>query len=279
MNLPSAVLALLVTVDASPTKAPPSPPTSPPAAAATPTANAPPAAAPAPPTLPAQLARIDELHKRREDRSAWAEEQRLVQATVARAPQDYGALWRAARFYFWLSDDPGVTSDQRSRWGKEGWDLAERAITANPNDPAGYYFAAVCMGNYSLGLGIMKALTMGMEGKFRDRLGHAQKLNPTFEHGAIEIAWGRFFAKLPWPKRDRPKSEEHLRRALQIHPPNLRARLYLAMTYLDDDRPKDAKPLLDEVNAAPVGRYDTAEERRAKAIATTLMPELQAKLK
>ena len=54
--------------------------------------------------------------------------------------------------------------------GKDGWDLAERAIVVNPNDVAGYYWAAFCMGNYALGLGVVKALSQGMEAKFRERL-------------------------------------------------------------------------------------------------------------
>ncbi len=78
------------------------------------------AAGPAAPTLAAQLARIDELHRRRDEHAAWTEEQQLVQATLARAPADYGVLWRAARFYFWLSDDPNGTSDQRSQLGTAG---------------------------------------------------------------------------------------------------------------------------------------------------------------
>src|SRR5262249_4632067 len=150
----SVALALLATVDAAGGTVP--------AAPGAPTVPAAPGAEPA--ALPALLARIDELHRRRDDRGAWAEEQRLAQSAPGRAPSDYGVLWRAARLYFWSSDDPGTPSDQRSRLGKEGWDLAERAIAANPNDVAGYYFAAVCMGNYALGLGIMKALSIGMEG-------------------------------------------------------------------------------------------------------------------
>ena len=135
-------------------------------------------------SLPAQLARIDDLHRRRDDQAAWAEEQQLVQATLARAPNDYGTLWRAARLYFWLSDDPSVTSDQRSKWGQQGWDLAERAIAVNPNDVAGHYWAAVNMGNYALGLGVMKALARGMEGKFKERLKRAGELGPQYEHGS-----------------------------------------------------------------------------------------------
>jgi tetratricopeptide (TPR) repeat protein len=229
--------------------------------------------------LPAALTRVDDLHRRRDERAAWNEEQRLVQALLARAPDDYGVLWRAARFYFWASDDPGLAREQRSRWGKDGWDLAEKAISINPNDVAGYYWAAVCMGNYALGLGVVKALSQGMEGKFRDRLGHAAALNEGYEAGAVETAWGRFFDKLPWPKRDRKKAEEHLRRAMEINPAALRARVYLASSLVDGNRPEEAKRLLDEVAAAPVGRYDAPEERRAKALANGLLSDLYAKLK
>jgi tetratricopeptide (TPR) repeat protein len=235
---------------------------------------------PGPPPLPQVLSRIDQLHTRRDDRAANAEEQSLVQAALARAPRDFGVLWRAARHYFWLADDPGQSSEQRSRAGKDCWDIAERAIVVNPNRVEGHYWAAVCMGNYALGLGIVRALSQGMEGKFRERLGRATQLDGRYEHGAIEIAWGRFFDKLPWPKRDRDEAQAHLRRAIEINSMNLRARVYLASSYLDQDRVPEAKRLLDEVAAAPAaGRYDPPEERRAKALGTGLLQQVAAKLK
>jgi tetratricopeptide (TPR) repeat protein len=230
-------------------------------------------------SIPASLARVDDLYRRRDDKGAWHEEQRLVQGLLARAPNDYEVLWRAARFYFWASDDPGVSKEQRSRWGKDGWDIAEKAISLNPSDVAGYYWAAVCMGNYALGLGVVKALSQGMEGKFRDRLTRAQTLNPSYEQGAMDTAWGRFFDKLPWPKRDRKKAEEHLRKAIEMNSNALRPRVYLASSFIDAERVTEAKRLLDEVVAAVPGRYDAPEERRAQALAQGLMPTLLAKLK
>jgi hypothetical protein len=238
------------------------------------------AAAPAgPPPLAKVIERVDELHKRRDDRAALAEEQSLLQSAVARAPQDYGVLWRAARLHFWLSDDPGQGNEQRSRIGKEGWDLAERAIAINSNRVEAQYWAAVCMGNYALGLGVVKALAQGMEGKFRARLERADQLDRRYEHGAIDTAWGRFYDRLPWPKRDREKAEVHFRRAIEVNPFQLRARVYLAQSWIDQDRTAEAKRLLDEVAAAPVGRYDAPEERRAKALAAGLMSKVAANLK
>ena len=134
--------------------------------------------------IPTLLVRVDDLYRRRDDKAAWNEQQRLIQTLIARVPNEFGVLWRAARFYFWASDDPGVAKEQRSRWGKDGWDFAEKAIAVNPNDAAGYYWAALCMGNYALGLGVVKALSQGLEGKFRDRLTRAQSLNAGYELGA-----------------------------------------------------------------------------------------------
>jgi len=221
------------------------------------------------------LARVDALHKRRDDRAAFGEEQTLVQAALARAPQDYEVLWRAARVDFWLSDDPGQSHEERSRVGKDGWDLAERAIAASPGRVEGHYWAAVCMGNYALGLGVVKALAQGMEGKFRERLGRAEQLDRRYEQGAIDTAWGRFYDKLPWPKRDREQAELHFKRAVEVNNFNLRARVYLASSYLDADRAADAKRLLAEVAAAPGDRYDAPEERRAKAIGAGLMAKIK----
>jgi hypothetical protein len=231
------------------------------------------------PPLPALLARVDQLYARRDERAAWSEEQRLISAALQQAPDNYDVLWRAARVFFWLSDDPAVGGEQRSKWGKQGWDLAERAVAIKPSDVAGHYYAAICMGNYALGLGIMKALSMGLEGKFKERLKRAGELDARYQHGSIAVAWGGFYDKLPWPKRDRPKAQQYMREALAINPHSLRARVFLAMSLMSSDRPRDAKTVLDEVAGAPVGRYDAPEERRAKQLAAALMPQLLAKLK
>jgi hypothetical protein len=221
------------------------------------------------------LERVDALHAKRDEPAAFATERRLVEGALGRSPNDYEVLWRAARLYFWLSDDPGTGAEPRSQLGKTGWDLAERAISASPGQAAGYYWAAVNIGSYALGIGVLKALTQGIEGKFKSRLERAQQLAPGYQNGGIDVAWGRFYERLPWPKRDRKKAENHLRRVItQVNPSSLRARVYLADTLAHDDRAAEAKKLLDEVAAAPVGRYDAPEERRAKALGVVLLPKV-----
>ena len=74
----------------------------------------------------------------------------------------------------------------KSQIGKLAWDLGERAIKANPDRVEGWNYAASGMGNYALGIGVFAALRQGIEGKFKDRLSHAEKIDPGFEAGAIQ---------------------------------------------------------------------------------------------
>jgi len=228
----------------------------------------------------ALLGRVDALYAARDDRRALDDQRKLLDGELARSPSDYDLLWRAARLYFWLGDDPSLPADQRSKLGKTGWDLAERAVALAPGRPDGHYWAAVNIGTYALGLGVVKALASGLEGKFRDHLSRAEALAPAYNQGGVGVAWGRFYEKLPWPKRDRGKAEQALRRVLaEQNPGNLRARVYLADTLTADGHADEAKRLLDEVAAAPLGRYDAAEERRAKALADGLRPKIMKALK
>jgi hypothetical protein len=234
-------------------------------AAATPTAAT---------SLPELLVRLDALHVRRDDPAALAEAHRVADAALAQAPNDYAVLWRAARVLFTESDTPARSNDERSRLGKQAYDLAERAIAANPNDVAGQYWAALSIGSYAEGMGVFRAVANGIEGKFKRPLERATALDVRYDHGSVPVVWAAYYLALPWPKRDRAKAAEQLRLALKINPANLRARLYQARIAADEDHPADARALLAEIAAAPVGRYDPPEERRVKkealAMAATL---------
>ena len=213
--------------------------------------------------LEALLAQVDQAYARRDEAGAMDEMRARLDEAEKLAPNDYEVLWRQARHFFWLSDDPSLPNDQKSKLGKKGWDYGERAIAADPSRVEGWHYAAAGMGNYSLGIGIFRALGEGIEGKFKDHLSHAEKIAPGFENGGIQTAWGRFWYKLPWPKYDPKKSEQMLRKALQLNPSNVRARNYLAELYAREGHPKEARKLLEEALADQPGAYDAPEERRS----------------
>jgi hypothetical protein len=82
-------------------------------------AGAAPAASAGNPSVAEWLARLDELHLRRDDPAARSEAQRVVSAALAAAPADYGVLWRAARARLTESDLPTRSPEERSRLGTE----------------------------------------------------------------------------------------------------------------------------------------------------------------
>lgn len=219
----------------------------------------------------ALLARSDAAYTRRDDPGALDEVKATLEEAERLAPQDGQVLWRLSRYYFWLADDPTIPDAEKSRLGKLSWEYGDKAIAAAPERVESWHYSAAGMGNYGLGIGVLKALRMGLEGKLKDRFRRAEKLDPKFEHGAIQTAWGRFWFKLPWPKYNAEESEKALLAALEQNADNVRARVYLADVYRKEGRGGEAKEQLKRALASPPGRYDPPEERRWQAVAREML--------
>ena len=233
---------------------------------------------PPPHDVQALLGQVDEEWKRRDEPGHLDEARALLAKAEETAPDDYGVLWRLAQLHFWVSDDPTLSGEERTRLGKKAWEYGDRASAVNPRGVEGWYFAAVGMGNYSLGIGILKALGQGVEGKFKQRLSMAESISPNFYAGGIFNAWGRFYFKLPWPKYDARKSERLLQKAIQVNPVNVRGRVFLAELYEKEGRIKDARDLLEQAitrQPGSLGSYDVPEERRSQKRARELLAELK----
>jgi tetratricopeptide (TPR) repeat protein len=228
---------------------------------------------------PALLAKADELWKKRDQPAAEAEMKALIDKGLAAAPNDYAILWRAAAWHFWTSEDPARSHDEKIKLAKTGWDLGERAVAQNPQGVEGQFFTTVDIGNYSLGIGILRALAQRIEGKFLGHLREAERLNPRFADGGIQVTRGRYHATLPWPKYDAKKAIAAFQQAIEVNPSNLRARVFLAEVLLDEGQAAQAKRLLDDVAKATPGRYDAPEERRAQSLGAALLPKVLAAIK
>ncbi len=236
-----------------------------------------PAAAAAPPQAQDPYAELDALDARRDDPAALKQAEERLRAGLAKAPNDYGLLWRAARLHVWLAD--GATDDNVKRdEGKRAWDLGESAIRASPGGFEGYYFSAVGIGNYSQAVGILKALTQGLEGTFNDRLDRAIRMKPDYLNGFPVMLKGRYHYELPWPKRDLAKGKALFQQVNAKHPENLRAWLYLAELLLKDGDAKGADAALKKVFAGDV-QYDPPEGKRVKAKAAPVRLAIDKELK
>src|SRR5690242_11867396 len=92
-------------------------------------------------SLEARLARVDEAWPARDLPGRMEAMLSDLQAAAALAPQDYGVLWQLARHYFWLSDDPSISDEEKSRLGKIAWDHGDRDTVANPDRVEGWFYA------------------------------------------------------------------------------------------------------------------------------------------
>jgi hypothetical protein len=216
------------------------------------------------------LAKYDELWTHRDDTPAAAAVASLSKDFAT--SDDYDKLWRAARWYHWVADD--ASSDgQRKALAKEGWDVGEKAKKINPTGVEGKYWTSVDIGAYSEAVGVITALAQGLESKFRDPIlevvaADPNSQNPNLDFVGPEMAIGRYYYKLPWPKRSDSKSKEWLNRAINARPDNLLAHYYLADTLKDHDKEAAQK----EIGIVLAGReaFDPPLARRVKRWAMRL---------
>ena len=268
--------ALLATA---PVLAQTTPPAQPPAAApAAPAATpAAPATAPAPPTAPAPATtpaasgwagKWDELWKKRDQPAVMKEMHDILGQQISNDPKSFEANWRLASLYNWEAN--GTEGDKKAEFGKQAWAAGDVAAAAKPNDVRGHYQAGVGVGLYSEGIGILTALSQGIEGKFRDRMLAALKIDKDYLDGAPQVVWGRYFFKLPWPKRDVDQSIKVLEDCLASHPDNWRGKIYLADSLADNGKTEDARRFVQDVLDARNGS-DPPEDKRLKEMAKKWM--------
>jgi tetratricopeptide (TPR) repeat protein len=198
---------------------------------------------------------------------------KAISEGVPAFPQSYDILWRAARYRWFVAD--GLTEEKTKRMrAKAGWDYAERAVAVNPKGVQGKYYQAVCIGAYSQAVGILKALSEGLEGKFVDAIDFACKADEAFDRHGCHVVKGRYHWELPWPKRDLGQSKEQLDKILATNPEHLRGWYFLAQTLAKDDKKAQAQAALDKVLKGSID-YDPPEGRRIQAWAKAYVEELK----
>lgn len=229
------------------------------------------------PELAAAVERADALYEAR-DADGGRKAYDALKAAAAAHPDSWDVHWRLARAAFWVSEGlPAKAKAERKEVSNVGWKAGEQARTLQPDKPEGPYFMALCIGEYSRSIGLITALRQGIEAKFRDPLLAVTKSAPGVDHGGVWNALGRYKFELPWPKKDLDESIRFLRRAIEVNPANVRARVFLAESLEDRDKEGDlaeAKKLLSEVALAPGKQYDPPEERRAVSLAKDLVKRL-----
>ena len=149
--------------------------------------------------------------------------------------KSYEACWKIARAYFYLGDllpETKEMRDQHRKMGLEGMEYAKKAVELNPRGVEGHYYYTLTLGQYSIGISIIKALAKGLGPQYEEHIEKALEIDRNYDNAGPLRAIGRYWYKVPWPKRNLEKSIHYLKEAVVTAPINARGHVYLAESYL-----------------------------------------------
>jgi tetratricopeptide (TPR) repeat protein len=201
------------------------------------------------------------------------------------APEDPTLLWKAAHASMTLSAETADTREDEMLLA-EAVALARRAVRAGPELARAHTALAASLGLYGRHLGhhyrVRKArevIDIGREVHVEAQ--RALELDPNdFAPYLILGMWHRELATVHpiakavartflggYPDVSLPRSERYLRRAVELAPEDVTARLELARTYIAMDREAEARDELRRVLTLPAKeKLDLVEQGRAREL-------------
>ena len=149
--------------------------------------------------------------------------------------KSYEAYWKIARAYFYMGDllpETKEMRDQHIKLGLEGMQYAKKAVELNPQGVEGHYYYTLTLGQYGIGISIIKALAKGLGSKYEEHIEKALEIDRNYDNAGPLRAVGRYWYQVPWPKRDLKKSIHYLKEGVVSASINVRGHIYLAESYL-----------------------------------------------
>ena len=104
------------------------------------------------------------------------------------------------------------------------------------------------------------------------------QIDPAYQQGSADRALGRWYFRVPRLfGGSKDKAVDHLKRSLMYAPGSTATHFFLAETYLDMDRPDEARREAQRVLDAPVDNDWAPEDREFKEKATELLKRIPAR--
>jgi tetratricopeptide (TPR) repeat protein len=188
-------------------------------------------AGPAVPQDPAGLiAAGDSLYEQREDPSqAKMAVERYREASRA-DPGSYDARWKAAKALFYIGRVTEEGGKAKARTFADAIAEAKEAVRLGPGRVEGHFWLAACYGEYGQARGVLKSLALRDD--ILRELNAAIRIDETFDCGAVYVALGRIYFKVPrFFGGSLAKSRAYLEKAGRYCSRTTTNLLYLAETY------------------------------------------------
>lgn len=166
---------------------------------------------------------------------------------AATASTEFESAWKLARVCYWLGSHG--TEPQRRAALERGVQAGETAVRLAPDRPEGHFWMAASMGALAEAFGMSQGLKY--RGRIREALERVLAIQPGWQQGSAEAALGRWYARVPrLLGGNKGKAEAYYRQALAVDPYSRLALVYYA-ELIEDDRPVEARALLQRVLEAP----------------------------
>lgn len=182
----------------------------------------------------------------------------VAEAALKAGGNEFDARWRMARGAFWVAER---TNDKKLKetMGWRGYEEGLKASKLQPGRVEGYYFGVISLGQYSIAIGVLKAIGKGVKGKFESMGNKAVAVNAKFDFGGPDRAMGVYWRDLPKIVRDLGKAEKHIKASIANGDVKIRSHFYLAEIYLMTDRRDLARTELEKCSEMDPGAEDYAD--------------------
>ncbi len=164
---------------------------------------------------------------------------------VEKDTTNYEAMWRLAKFKYYLSDTQ-TDEKQKIKWLQDGITAAEKAIKLDTLRAEGHFWMGANKGAYAELKGAFSA--MGLVKSVRREFETALKIDPAYSKGTTHLALGELLIRLPALMGGSDKKGLlYLEEGLKYGPQNAELKLLLAEQYSKKDKKTEAKKLLEAV--------------------------------
>lgn len=211
------------------------------------------------------VTRADKLFAERDNLESLKQAVSIVEELRAKDQSNYEALWRLAKFKFYLADREEDKS-KKSKILQSAVESAKKAVLADGNRVEGHFWLAANDGEYADMKGAMESL--GLVKTIRKEFEAALAIDPMYQDGAAYLALGQIDISLPRlfggnEKRGIDRLEQGLKAAQN----NAEIKIALAEVYDKKGRKDEAKSLLESVLNAkdPARTPNEMEDLRNKA--------------
>jgi tetratricopeptide (TPR) repeat protein len=196
----------------------------------------------------------------------------IWEARLTANSRDFQSAWKLARACYWLGGH--VPADEQRQQYERGIKAATRAVELEPDRPDGHFWMAADMGAMAESFGLRAGIRY--RGPIKKELETVLRIDPSYQQGSADRALGRWYFRVPrLLGGSKEKAVEHLKRSLTYASESTATHFFLAETYLDMDRPDDARREAQLVLSAPLHPEWTPEDREFKQKAKALLEKIK----